>query len=195
MANSTYMSNRRKYSRPQAMVWTDAYEISGGLYLPSGIEYDDFIILTDHNRSEISVEKNRIANRARTINGTMRNYHITDKKTYSVSWELLPSRAFDYDPEFNSSGIISSSATLQDFIVDNGASGVEMLNWHENHTGPFYLLLSYDKYNEFSSNKYNRLTQYSEVVHAYITSFSYNIVKRGGTNFDMWDIDIELEEV
>jgi hypothetical protein len=28
----------------------------------------------------------------------------------------------------------------------------------------------------------------------YITDFSWNVQKRGGTNYDMWDVSISLEE-
>jgi hypothetical protein len=33
------------------------------------------------------------------------------------------------------------------------------------------------------------------VLEVFVSDFSYNVVKRGGTNHDLWDISISLEEV
>ena len=194
MVDSLYMSNRIKYARPQAAIWSDSYEISNGKYVPSGNEFEDFIILSDHNRSEISIGKERIENRKRMINGTMRSYHISDKLTFSLSWDMLPSRAFSKDPEFNSLGQITAQG-ISDYTADNGAGGVDIEAWYESHQGPFYMLLSYDKYNEFSSNKYDRLREYSQVSQVYFSSCEFSIVKRGGTNHDLWNVSVSLEEV
>lgn len=93
------------YARPQAMLWSDnsgAYQ--NGVYVPLGNEFDDFIILTDHNRSEISISKQRIESRQRMINGTMRSYFNADKITISTSWQNLPSRSFQHTMAFNSAG-------------------------------------------------------------------------------------------
>jgi hypothetical protein len=46
--------------------------------------------LTDHNRSELSVDIERIERTARMANGTLRKYVIADKRTYSMSWDMLP---------------------------------------------------------------------------------------------------------
>lgn len=195
MANSTYMSNRLKYFRPQAMVWSDAYQSSSGIYIPSGVEYEDFIILSDHNRSPIEVSTERIENRKRMINGNMRSYHVADKRRFSLSWDMLPSRAFNNDPLFDSNGISSSSASLLDYVVDNGAGGVEILNWYENHNQAFYILLSYDKYNNFSTSRYNHLNEYVDVAQVFFSSFNFSIEKRGNSTYDFWNISVELEEV
>jgi hypothetical protein len=42
---------------------------------------------------------------------------------------------------------------------------------------------------------YQNLATYSEVLEVYFSSFTYNVVKRGATNHDLWDISISLEEV
>lgn len=193
MANSLYMAGRSKYARPQAIVWSDAYEVSNAKYVPSGVEFDDFLILSDHNRSEISIDKERIENRKRMINGTMRSYHIADKRKFSWSWDLLPSRAFSNSPVFSASGILTNN--IEDYVVDLAAGGVDLLDWYENHQGPFYMLLAYDKYNEFTSSPYSHLTEYNEVVRVFFSDFNSSVVKRGGTNHDLWDISVSLEEV
>jgi len=105
VASSAYMQGRRMYARPQAMLWSDnSGTLQNGLYAPLGTEFEDFIILTDHNRSEISVSKQRIESRQRMINGTMRSYFNADKVSMSVSWQALPSRSFEHKVPFDSSG-------------------------------------------------------------------------------------------
>jgi hypothetical protein len=42
---------------------------------------------------------------------------------------------------------------------------------------------------------YNKLGRYNQVIEMYISDFSYTVNKRGGTNFDFWDISVSLEEV
>jgi hypothetical protein len=188
--------------RPQAILWSDNFgSISTGgasaqfqLAVPDGVEGENFIILSDDNRSELNFNKERIENRQRMINGSMRSYHVADKLNMSLSWDMLPSRSFSSDPLFNSVGK-PSAPQLAQYTSDNGAGGVEILDWYENHKGPFWMFLAYDKYNEFSSNKYNYLAQYNQLIQVYFSAFDYSVVKRGGTNFDFWNISLTLEEV
>jgi hypothetical protein len=225
MATSNYMSGRKQYARPQAMLWSDnPGTINNGIYVPTGYEKksdptgltstqlaDSFLILSDHNRSEIAISNQRIEQRKRMINGTMRSYHIADKLNMTVSWNMLPSRAYSTNPTFNQTtgisayddstpnrnaeGTVYTGATQ--YTVDGGAGGVDLLDWYENHKGPFWVFLSYDKYNNFGSNaaSYAHLQQYSQVVHMYISGFDYSIVKRGGTNMDLWNVSVSLEQV
>jgi hypothetical protein len=125
----------------------------------------------------------------------MRSYHIADKMNISFSYNLLPSRSFNVDPEFNTSGVATVSG-LSEYTADGGAGGAELLDWYENNTGSFYMFLSYDKPQEFSpQNRYENLDKYSEVLEVFVSDFSYNVIKRGGTNHDLWDISISVEEV
>lgn len=119
MATSGYMTGRKRYQRPQAVLWSDnAGTLSSGLYVPTGYEVgavvpdgtastliDQFMVLSDHNRSEISFNTERIEKRQRTINGRMRSYHIADKLNISFSWNNLPSRSHALVADFNSSGV------------------------------------------------------------------------------------------
>lgn len=196
------MDGRRKYQRPQALLFSDdPGTIVNGSYVPQGLElgadaisipenYSAFLILSDHNRSPIDVKLNRIEQRQRTINGRMRSSHIADKMSITVSWQLLPSRAFPDVPMFDEVG----KSNLGEYTVDGGAGGVELLDWYENHYGSFYVYLAYDKYNEFSSNQYNHLNQYNQVVEMFIADFSYSVEKRGSSNHDLWNISMTLEE-
>lgn len=293
MTTSAYLSGRKKYSRPQAMMWADSspsvvassiyagisttsnitsgqntmnissgnaallkvgYAItqsSGGgafglttpiitqisgttitlsvnhatsgtmtfyaglpIYIPSGEEVgafesgDNFLILSDHNRKELSFKNTRIEKRERMINGRMRSYHIADKISLSVSWDMLPSRSFSTDPLFNNSGVSAysqQSPFLTDtaYTVDGGAGGVEILDWYEKHKNPFYVYLQYDRYDNFanvttnieSAADYDRIKEYNEVILMYVSDFSYSVQKRGGSNYDFWNISCSLEEV
>jgi hypothetical protein len=214
MANANYIRGRWALDglrrRPQAVLWSDNFgtldsttyvnpgtgaSASLQIAVPNGTEYTNFLILSDHNRSELEFTKNRIENRKRMINATMRSYHVADKLEISFSWENLPSRSFNKAPAFDPNTGKPTATNLEDYTVDGGAGGVEILDWYENHNGAFWMLLSYDKYNEFTSNQYDYLGQYNQLLQVYFSSFDYTVVKRGGTNHDLWNISVSLEEV
>lgn len=211
MATTAYMSGRRKYIRPQAILFSDnPGTIIDGYHIPTGNEIGefgvssgDFIILSDDNRQSLDFKPVRIERRERMINGRMRSYHIADKIELSVSWNMLPSRSFKISPNFNATTgkspiNISGKPSIEDFqyTTDGGAGGVEILDWYENHKGSFWVFLSYDKYNEFDGDtKYSQLQKYNQVIEMYITDFNYSVQKRGGGNHDFWNISIKLEEV
>lgn len=209
MATAAYVSGRKRYQRPQAILWSEnAGTLTDGLYVPTGQEIgavsslttggiNQFLILSDHNRSEMSFNSERIEKRERTINGRMRSYHIADKLTMSVSWNNLPSRAYSELADFNATGISSSKGTTNEFTSDGGAGGVEILDWYENHQGPFWMFLAYDKYKNFGDNdaSFGNLSKYNQIIQVYFSDFNYTVVKRGGTNHDLWNISVTLEEV
>jgi len=196
MATSVYMQNRWAYSRPQAIAWSNnSGSVSGGIVVPQGNEFEDFIILSDHNRREISMSQNRIENRKRMINGNMRSYHIADKLAISWNWEMLPSRSYSGNPNYNSYG--NPASGLTEYTADGGAGGVDIVKWYEEHPGSFYMFMAYDRHDKFDgqNDEYDHLNQYNDIVEVYFSSFNFNIVKRGGSNFDFWNISVELEEV
>jgi len=228
MATATYMLGRKKYNRPQAMLWA---ENSGTLtpdktYVPNGFEVggdpgsstdssllNNFLILSDDNRSPINFNTNRIEKRERMINGRMRSYHIADKLSISTSWDMLPSRSFYTLPNFNPTTGISTSGGFglpsqldEQYTTDGGAGGADMLDWYENHKGSFWVYLAYDKRTNFGddANSYLHLHQYNQLVEMFISDFQYTVVKRGSTKlvgsdgisgYDFWNISVTLEEV
>ena len=211
MATSAYLTGRRRYTRPQGILWANnAGTLSNGLYVPNGIEVgastaetdpdllDQFIILSDHNRGDMQFNTQRIEQRQRTINGRMRSYHIADKLTMSVSWNMLPSRGYSGLPNFNeSTGVSPSEGSKTEYTADGGAGGVELLDWYETHQGPFFMYLAYDKYTnlEGQNYKYTGLNRYNQIIEVYFADFNYSVVKRGATNHDLWNISVTLEEV
>jgi hypothetical protein len=242
MASINYFSGRKRYGRPQAMLFSDnpgtLHVLNAGteneqkFYLPDGFEVgtsqlnitdpeliDQFLILSDDNRSEIKFDTERIEKRQRMINGRMRSYHIADKLKINVSWDMLPSRAFKtfagFNPDDGVASLVSavdhdnSQATIdkrvkpygsayyddQQYTTDGGAGGVELLKWYENHPGSFWVFLSYDKYSAFENLPFNNLNKYSQVVEVFFDDFSYSVVKRGRSNHDFWNVSLTLEEV
>jgi hypothetical protein len=236
MATNAYMTNRRKYTRPQAMLWANNPGVAtAGFYRPLGLEVgqtkpvnapaedllNEFLILSDDNRSPLQFNSLRIEKKERMINGRMRSYHVADKLELSTSWTMLPSRSFSKFPGFDQYGApqglvtsidndsnpvtpnktvqLSGSPYYQDqqYTSDGGAGGVEILDWYSSYKGSFYVYLAYDKYSEFldsDDEKYSRLGQYNDVLEMYISSLTYSVEKRGGANHDLWNINISLEE-
>lgn len=218
MASQAYMSGRKKYGRPQAMLWSNnsgttvedgetgeifyfplGNEIGSSAYSPQ--DANEFLILSDHNRGEISFSNNRIESRERMVNGRMRSYYVADKLSVSTSWDMLPSRAYHLYPEFNSNGISDyNRINNEEFTVDGGAGGADMLEWYERYTGSFWLFLSYDKRTNFRDledvdAEYGNLNKYSQIVEVFFNQFSYDLIKRGASSFDFWNVSLELEEV
>jgi hypothetical protein len=189
------------------------------LQTETGDLLDEFIVLSDDNRQALDFQPTRLERRERMINGRMRSYHIADKLTISTSWNMLPSRSFSEYPNFDSeladpdlivSGvrapgtdgsfkILPNTTTPSDqYTTDGGAGGVEILDWYNNHKDSFWVYLAYDKYSNFNKddgNRYTRLGQYNQIIEMYISDFNYSVQKRGGSNYDFWNISVTLEEV
>ena len=170
--------------------------VDDGFHIPAGDEFTNFIILSDDNRDAIDIKINRIEEKQRTINGRMRSYHIADKVNISTSWKTLTSRtASDNLIIDQESGATFVPANATSYTSDFGAGGVDLLNWYENNKGSFWVYLAYDKFSNFETDKYNKMNRYNEVVEVMFDDFSYNVVSRGATTHDFWDISLSLEEI
>jgi hypothetical protein len=173
----SYNNLAKKYLRPSLIVLTET-EPQLGTGGDAG-KWDlgtNFLYLTDNNRAELSVSFERIEYKQRMINGTMRSYHVADKKNFSTSWENLPSR--------------KTEVTEYDVNSRNKfAGGQEMLKWYEDHTGSFWMLLVYDVGTQGGTTATD-----VEKTNVFFESFSYNVVKRS-KDLDLWNIDLSLVEV
>jgi hypothetical protein len=135
MISSGYFEKRKQWTRPQAVILSNnSSGILNGVPQISGVEKNDFIILSDHNRSDILITPNRIENRKRMINAHMRSYYLADKVSISMSWEMLPSRAYSEDASFSQNGLPGVPDIVK-YTVDGGAGGEDLLTWYENNTG------------------------------------------------------------
>lgn len=61
------------------------------ILLPADKDTLKFRRVSEHNRSDLSINTNRIKQSTRMANGTLREFIIADKKTFSTSWSMLPS--------------------------------------------------------------------------------------------------------
>lgn len=210
MATASYLTGRKRYQRPQAILWSEnAGTLVNGLYVPNGYEVgqssenasdseiDQFLILSDHNREDMQFNPQRIEQRQRTVNGRMRSYHIADKLSMSVNWNMIPSRSYYHLADFDATGVSPDKNQIGEFTSDGGAGGAQILNWYENHKGSFWMYLAYDKYTNFGQDDaaFGHLAQYNQIMEVFIADFNYSVVKRGGNNFDLWNISVTLEEV
>jgi hypothetical protein len=183
------LTGKNKFSLPQLIVFTDVEPVQDedGYWNIYDDELTNYLVLSDHNRSSLDVSKTRIEKRERMINGRMRSYHIADKDTLTVSWDMLPSRSYES---------YSDTARGLMFTADSGAGGADLLDWYNNHEGMFYVLLAYDLVLSDSGTLVKTASQfYERMLPVMFSDFSYSVVKRGQTTHDFWNISLSLEEV
>ena len=211
MTTKVYMDGRRKYNRPQALLWAEnSGKLIDGIYVPNGLEINadpgsetdpnninQFLILSDDGRSQIDFGYERIEKRERMINGRMRSYHIADKLTLNFSYTNLPSRSAALPNNFSFDGKNREELVGRNLqhTTDGGAGGIELLDWYEKHQGSFWCYLAYDKYSVFGKDDsaYAHLPQYNQLIEVFFKDFNYTVTKRGEI-FDLWNVTIGLEE-
>lgn len=214
MVDSTYISNRKRYARPQGLLFANGPgTLVNGSYVPDGNEFGtmlgdqwlspDWMVLTDDNRDVLSLDVDRIEQRKRTINGRSRSVHVADKKKLSVSWSMIPSRSFpapqatafiqEGDDRGQENYTMVSPANR--YITDGGAGGADMELWYQDHPGTFWVYMAYDNFHRYhdEADPWAHLAKYSERVEMYFTSFTHSVKKRGQL-FDFWDVSMSLEE-
>jgi len=125
--------------------------------------------VTEHNRSDLSVAIERIEQVARTSNGTLRKNYITDKRSFSVSWTMLPSyRSLTVDGAWGAEDLRSF------YLSDEGKASFRIrINLAKNGA-------------DQTSSGYEEYT----VV---FRSCNFSVIKRGLQPH--WNVSIELEEV
>lgn len=122
--------------------------------------------ITDHGRSALSESVERLENKQRMVDGTLRRYSITKKRVWSCSWDNLPST--------NSKGANSFTT------ADGGWAGEDIESFHDRTDGAFQMQL-------------RRGDGTVTTVTVMISDFSKEVLKRGLV--DLWNLDITLEEV
>ena len=133
--------------------------------------------ITDHNRDPLDIGYERIEKSNRMADGTLRRYVVGKKRTFTLSWSMLP------------------SATTQSYggktglgTVDGGWGGGEIESFHNSTDGAFYMKIRKGNDEAKASNDGT-----IEQVTVMITDFNKTVVKRGVIDF--WDLSITLEEV
>jgi hypothetical protein len=122
--------------------------------------------ISDHGRADFNVGVTRIENKQRLGNGSMRRYVVAKKRTFQLSWSNLPDKATS-------------------FLV-NGQTGQWMENFHDTVDGAFYM-----RVRQGAAISDGTAVETFVVM---ITEFSKVITKRT-PGFDLWELDISLEEV
>lgn len=125
--------------------------------------------VTDHNRSDFTINVERIEKITRTSNGTLRKNFIKDKRTFSTSWEMLPS--------------------YRTLTVDGAWGAEDLRSFYTGEQGQssFKIRLNIAK---------NGVSQESagfEEYNVIITDMSFAIVKRGLQPH--WSVSINMDEV
>lgn len=139
--------------------------------------------VTDHGRAPLSQTTERIGTDKRMHDGTLRRQHIGVKRSWSVSWENIPS----------TNDIAGGYKT-----VDGGMSGEEIEEFYYSHPGKFRMVLRRGSALDVATpNPAESALPYEDedfyVVNVMITGFQKEVRKRGAVDF--WNVSVELEEV
>jgi hypothetical protein len=126
--------------------------------------------LTEHNRQPASIQINRIEKTQRTSNGTMRKFFIADKKSISISWNMIP--------------------TYSTMTVDGGYGAHDIQTFYNSTKGQgsFKIKISYSPTREetmeviFSSCSF-------DVIKRNVKAKSSDPAQ------EFWDVSISLEQV
>jgi hypothetical protein len=129
--------------------------------------------LSDHNRQPLSISYELIEKSQRTANGTMRKYVVASKRTFSTSWEMLPS--------------VSSQT------VDGYMGAQELVKFYQDNNNKSVTLKVYA--GGISSPTQPKASATETIsTSAFISNFEATIVKRLG-GIDYWNVSISFVEV
>lgn len=124
--------------------------------------------ISEHNRSAFTISSQRIESKRRMSNGTLRKYYIADKKSFNLSWEMLPSyRTLTVDGAWG-------AEDLREFYK-NGGTGTFKIRVNMAKTGTNQESSGYEEYN------------------VSCTEATFTILKRGIQPH--WNVSLSLEEV
>lgn len=150
----------------------------------------NYLYISDDNRDALDINFERIEYKQRMINGNMRSYYVNTKRTFSTKWKDFPSRK--RTP--NVSAYSRFNANNMKITSDGFGAGMDILDWYNNHTGSFWMLLVYDGVPLSASSTTYANSGWAEKVQVFFDNFDYSISKRGMLN-DLWDISMSLVEV
>ena len=104
--------------------------------------------LSEHNRGPLSISYNRIEKAQRMSNGLLRKFFIADKKSLTVSWNMLPS--------------------YSSYTVDGGYGALDLKNFYETNVGSFPVTISFGPISGGTS----------ETISMVFSSFNCELMKR-----------------
>lgn len=132
---------------------------------------------SDHNRNPLDISIERIERVNRMADGTMRRYSVAKKRTFTLSWEMFPSKI--------TSSYLGKTGLA---TVDGGYAGEDIENLYNTQDGLFKIKLRKGVDEAKTSTDVTL-----EVVNVMFTDFSKTIEKRGIVDF--WSLSVTLEEV
>lgn len=153
----------------------------------------------DHGRQTLNVAYDRTETRQRMANGYMRRYTVAKKRTWTVSWNNMPS---------------ATTGTGAQFLYGYGivaGGGLWIQNWHDTHDDSFLMRIRAGKditgtvdtgNNPVPTQPIDTIDPVAAAlwtaggqkgIKVMVTDFSKEIVRRG-KDFDLWNLDIQLEE-
>lgn len=138
----------------------------------------DTIILSDHSRSPLGIDREIIERKSRTANGTLRKYQVASKRTFSLSWENLP-------------GLAMRPGENKPDTADGHAGARELEAFCECATGLVHAYIS--SFDETPAFAEEIDWDSDPIVKVMIASYSVTLNKRG--KYEMYDTDLSMEEV
>lgn len=131
--------------------------------------------LSEHNRSPLSINTERIESSQRMANGTLRKYFIADKLNLSVSWEMLPS--------------------FRNETVDGAWGAEDIKNFYESSAGrgPFRIKINPTVFSTSLVEENDGALADDYTYTMAFTSCDFTVIKRGLQPF--WSVNISLEQV
>jgi hypothetical protein len=128
-----------------------------------------WIKLSEHNRSDIGIDIERIEQSQRMANGSLRKFFVADKKRFSVSWTMLPGTRV--------------------YTVDNQWGALDLIEFYNSSEGQstFTIRLNFAK-----SGTSQESSGYEEYTVS-CTGFNATLVKRGEVPF--YNVSMSMEQV
>jgi hypothetical protein len=129
----------------------------------------DWIRLSEHNRSEIGINIQRIEQSQRMANGSLRKFFVADKKQFSVSWSMLPGSRI--------------------YTVDNEWGALDLIEFYNSSEGQS----TFDIRLNFAKTGTSQESSGYEPYTVSCTSFNATLVRRGEIPF--YNISMSMEQV
>lgn len=148
----------------------------------STVSTGGILTLSDHSRSQLSVNYEVIEKSNRMADGTMRRYIVSKKRKFSCQWSMLP--------------------TIRGQVADGNADARDMKEFYDKYCyselqmSLFYMQNATERGKPTSN--YNRTldaNHYIETpINVFWSGFNFDVAKRL-RNFDYWNVSAEFTEI
>ena len=125
--------------------------------------------ISEHNRSALELNTERIERVVRTSNGTLRKNHIADKRKFQLSWDMLPS--------------------YRTLTVDGGWGAEDLRTFYLSDDGK----QSFNIRVNLAKTGLDQSTSGYEQYTVVISNCNFSVVKRGLQPH--WNVSLSLDEV